>query len=675
VVESGEVGNAPSLTTEALETVLNSGASGVLASVGTARPSELGAIRFGVFEVDLHAGELRKQGVRIKLQEQPFQVLQVLLEKPGEVVTREDLRQRIWPADTFVDFDGGVNNAIKRLREALGDRAETPRYIETLPRRGYRFIGTVNGSAQAAPASGSPPLVEPHAEPAASRRTLRAGILIGLGLAALLLAVLGFTPNQWWNHLRGRSAVPEIRSIAVLPLQNLSGDPTQEYFADAMTEELITDLSQISALKVISHTSVDTYKKSSKSLPEIARELHVDGVVAGSVMRSGDKIRITAQLIYAPEDKNLWAERYDRDLSDALTLQRTIAAAIGDEIRIKITPETKVRLGSKQPVNPKALDAYLTGRYHFEKQAQTEFIKGMQGVAEEEYSESIRSFRKAIEEDPNYAQGYVGLANALLSARQSDQDVGEARAAVKKALELDDRLEDAHLTLATMCLDNDWDWAGAEREFQQIVQLNPSSARGHDQYGYYLDGMGRFTEGLEQHQRAQELDPGNDHLSGELYFRQQWNLDRNLAVDLAGPNGSLNGYNNGDWYRAVEYERLGMQREAIVEWERVGNEYGYPDVAQAAAKGFAKAGYKGALRAITQGMEGYLRRGKYVSKEFLAHFYGELGDKDRAFYWLEKSYHDREYSFQFLKVDPLWGENLRSDPRFQDLVRRVGLPP
>ena len=644
--------------------------------MGTASPSELGRIRFGVFEVDPCAGELRKQGVRIKLQEQPFQVLQLLLERPGQVVTREEMCQRIWPADTFVDFEAGVNNAVKRLREALGDKAETPRFIETLPRRGYRFVGTVNGSAQAVPANGSPPIVEPHAEPRASRRTLRTGILIGLGLAALLLAILGFTPNRWWRHLRGMNDVPQIRSIAVLPLQNLSGDPSQEYFADGMTEELITDLSQISALTVISHTSVNTYKKSSKSLPEIARELHVDGVVTGSVTRSGERIRIIAQLVYAPEDKNLWAERYDRDLSGALTLQRTIAAAIGDEIRLKITPETKVRLGSKRPVNPKALDAYLTGRYHFEKKVLADFIRGMERVVEEEYSESIRSFRKAIEEDPNYAQGYVGLADALLSAPvQSDQDVGEARAAVKKALELDDRLEDAHLTLATMCLENDWDWAGAEREFQQIVHLNPSSARGHDQYGYYLDGMGRFTEGLEQHQRAQELDPGNDHLGGELYFRQQWNLDRNLTVSLAGPNGSVNGYNNGDWYRAVEYERLGMQREAIVEWERVGNEYGYPDLAQAAEKGFAKAGYKGALRAVTQGMEAYSRRGEYADKVLLAHFYGELGDRDRAFDWLEKAYEDRDAPFQFLKVDPLWGENLRSDPRFQDLIRRVGLPP
>src|SRR6266849_8169061 len=273
--------------------------------MATSSPSQLGAIRFGVFEVDLRAGELRKQGVKIKLQEQPFQVLQVLLEKPGEVVTREEMRQRIWPVDTFVDFNGGVNNAVKRLREALGDSAESPRYVETIPRRGYRFIGTVNGNALSTPPYGSLPTAKPDAKPRTSRRTLRTGILIGLGLAALFLAVLGSTPNPWWQHLRGRSGVPQIRSIAVLPLQNLSGDPAQEYFADAMTDELITELSHIRALKVISRTSVMRYKKTDKPLPQIARELNVDVIVAGSVLRSGDRVRITAQLIDPSKDTNL----------------------------------------------------------------------------------------------------------------------------------------------------------------------------------------------------------------------------------------------------------------------------------------------------------------------------------------------------------------------------------
>ena len=263
--------------------VVNCLPSGVFASMDTASPSQLGAIRFGVFEVDLRTGELRKQGVKIKLQDQPLQLLQILLERPGEVVTREELRQRIWPADTFVDLDGGVNNAVKRLREALGDKAETPRFIETLPRRGYRFIETVNGSTLSTPVNGS----QPKAEPRLSRRTLRAGVLIGLGSVVLLLGVARFAPGRWWQSLRGRGDLPQIRSLAVLPLQNLSGDQTQEYFADAMTEELITEFSRLSTLRVISRTSVMRYKKTDKPLPEIARELGVDGIVEGSVLRSG----------------------------------------------------------------------------------------------------------------------------------------------------------------------------------------------------------------------------------------------------------------------------------------------------------------------------------------------------------------------------------------------------
>ncbi len=371
-------------------------------------PSQVGAIRFGVFEVDLRAGELRKQGVKIKLQDQPFQLLQILLEQPGEVVTREELRQRIWPSDTFVDFDGGVNNAVKRLREALGDKAETPRFIETLPRRGYRFIGTVNGSTSSTRAAALPSSAEPSAESWLKRRTLRAGILIGLGSAVLLLGVAGFASRKWWQYFLGRGNVPQIRSIAVLPLQSLSGDPTQEYFADAMTDELITEVSRISALRVISRTSVMRYKKTDKPLPEIARELGVDGVVEGSVLRSGDRVRITAQLIYAPTDTNVWAQTYDRDLQDLLILQGAVAQAVADEIRVKMTPGEQAQLHSSRPVNLKAHEAYLQGQYHLQLEREGVFKKDgvMLGAAEEAKAEQY--FRQAIQEDPSAISGDLG---------------------------------------------------------------------------------------------------------------------------------------------------------------------------------------------------------------------------------------------------------------------------
>src|SRR5438445_5802934 len=263
------------------------------------------SVRFGAFELDQDAGELRKQGTRMKLQEQPLQMLQVLLQRPGEVVTREELQQKIWPSDTFVDFDHGINNAIKRLREALGDTAETPRYVETLPRRGYRFIGKIECNA------------------------------------------------------------PRMRSLAVLPLENLSRDPQQEYFAEGLTEALITTLAKIGELRVVSRTSAMLYKGVRKPLREIARELEVDAIVEGTVLRAGRRVRITAQLIDAPKEMHLWAESYERDLRDVLALQAEVAQAIAREIRVKLTPVDQARFAEVRAVDPDAYEAYLRGRYHW----------------------------------------------------------------------------------------------------------------------------------------------------------------------------------------------------------------------------------------------------------------------------------------------------------------------
>ena len=307
-----------------------------------AHPSR-GAVRFGVFEVDLRAGELRKQGVKIKLQEQPFHLLQMLLEHPGEIVTREELRGRIWPADTFVDFDQGLNNAIKRLRESLSDSPENPRFIETIPRHGYRFI-----------------------------------------------ANLGVTPGQ-------------IKSLAVLPLENLSRDPEQEYFAEGLTEALITTLAKIGELRVVSRTSAMQYKGVHKPLREIARELEVNAIVEGTVLRAGRRVRITAQLIDAPKESHLWAESYERDLRNVLALQTEVAQAIAREIRVKLTPLDQARFADAPAVDPDAYEAYLKGRYHWNRRS---------GAA---VKKAIQWFQRAISKDPSYAAAYTGLADAYLS--------------------------------------------------------------------------------------------------------------------------------------------------------------------------------------------------------------------------------------------------------------------
>src|SRR5213594_2647771 len=304
------------------------------------RPSH-GTVRFGIFELDADAGELRKQGTRMKLQEQPLQMLQVLLQRPGEVVTREELQQKIWPSDTFVDFDHGINNAIKRLREALGDNTETPRYIETLPRRGYRFIGKIEREA------------------------------------------------------------PRFRSLAVLPLENLSRDPEQEDFAEGLTEALITTLAKIGELRVVSRTSVMQYKGVHKPLREIARELEVDFVVEGTVLRAGRRVRITAQLIDAPKEMHLWAESYEGGLRDVLTLQAEVARAIAREVQVKLTPEERAHLAQVRRVDPEAYEAYLKGRYHWNRHSAEGFGK------------AVQYFQEAIAKDPTYAAAYTGLADCF----------------------------------------------------------------------------------------------------------------------------------------------------------------------------------------------------------------------------------------------------------------------
>ena len=357
-----------------------------------------GRLRFGVFELDLRAGELRKHGLRVRLQEQPIQLLAMLLEHPGEVVTREELQKKLWPADTFVDFNHGLNKAISKIRESLSDPAESPRFVETVARRGYRFLAEVK-VVDTVPVRGPKLATQPHPTAEARDRPDLAGKLAMLKrhltslvwkVSLFVLLVLMASLATWKLHSWKRPP-PVIRSLAVLPLESLSSDASQDYFADGMTDELISDLGQISALRVISRTSVMAYKHTRKPLPQIARELNVDAVVEGTVLRSGDQVRITAQLIEASADKHLWSQSYQGELRDTLALQNQVASAIADQIRITVNPQELAALKNVRVVNPQAYESFLKGRYFWNKRT----ADGLK-VA-------LAYFNQAIEEDPKYA--------------------------------------------------------------------------------------------------------------------------------------------------------------------------------------------------------------------------------------------------------------------------------
>ncbi len=618
-------------------------------------------IHFGVFELDMRAGELRKKGVRVKLQEQPFQILVMLLEHPGQVVTREGLHQKLWPEGTFVDFEHGLNAAVNRLRDALDDSPENSRFVETLPRRGYRFIAPVEGVSVSPPA-----------------RTLRASWARpawGVGLTLMALAVLvGMNVGGLRDRLLGGPAPEEITSIAVLPLENLSGDPEQDYFADGMTEALITELSKISALRVISRQSVSQFKGTNKPLPEIARELDVDAVVEGSAVHVGpavggtsDRVRISAQLIQAVPERHLWAESYERDLRDVLALQSEMARAIAREVKATLTPEEEARLASARPVNPEAYEAFLKGRYFYHKRTEEGLRKGL------EY------YQQAIAKDPTYAPAHLGAADSYLvmagwALIPPTEAYVKARAAVMKALEIDETLGHAHSNLAGIRYEYEWDWLGAEREFKRALELNPNRVGIHRYHAEFLSFMGRHTEAIAEAERAHELRPLQlityTMVGITLHNARQYDqaIEQCQEVLELDPN-----FVPALYYLGRAYEQKGQYEEAITHLAEARRISG---ASSRMAAGLAHAYALSGRRADAQQILDELTRRpsqSYVSPYEVGIVFVGLGDGEQALTWLDRAVEERDTYAVHLKVDPRL-DPLRSDPRFHSLLRRMNFP-
>jgi TolB-like protein/DNA-binding winged helix-turn-helix (wHTH) protein/Tfp pilus assembly protein PilF len=612
-------------------------------------------ICFRKFELDLTSGELHKYGRKVPLPPKAFEVLRALVEHPGEVVTREDLRARLWPADTFVEFEDSLNHAVNKLRRLLGDSAEDPQFIETLPRFGYRFI---------APTSGHDTSEEP---PKPRRRFLVPLLVSALALSAVIAVLLAYDVGGLRRRLMGRPAEPAIRSLAVLPLSNLTGDPQQEYFADGMTDALITDLAKIRGVKVISRTSVMQFKNVQKPLSEIARALGVEGIVEGSVQRSGERVRVTAQLIRAATDTHLWSESYERDTRDVLTLEGEVSQAIAREIKVAVSPEetrTMVRAG---PVNPEAYEAYLKGQSHWYQ------------LSREHFDAAFQYFELALQKDPNFALAYVGVSNVWMMRGDAgfmapNETMPKAKVAVSKALALDESLSEAHIALANILEPYDRDWAAAEREFRRGIELNPNSADGHFMYADFLISQKRTNEWNSEIHKTLELDPFNPFFQcfygWHLVYLQrydeaiaQFRKVLEIAPDFSSAHMGLWG----------AYYKKGMPDEALAEARKFFSVLHDHEVEEALVRGYAEGGY---ARAMHLGADVLAARSQrtHVPAVRIARLYAHAGAKEQALHWLQKACDERESPMTHLGVAWDW-DFLRPDPRFQDLMRRVGLTP
>lgn len=616
-------------------------------------------VQFGVFELDPQRLELRKQGLKVKLQEQPLKILRLLLESPGQIVNREQLRSRIWPADTFVEFDKGLYSAMARLRDALGDSSASPRFIETVARHGYRFIAPVTqlGLAPALPLD-TPDKPGIVLAPAGRRfvLSLLAGLLGGALLLALLLT-FNLAGTREWLY----SQTHPIRSLAVLPLENLSGDPEQEYFADGMTDELITTLAKLGSFRVVSRTSVMRFKKVSKPLAQVAQELSVDAVVEGTVERVGSHVRIRVQLIHADTDRHLWAQTYDRELRDTLLLQSEAARDIAQQIQFRLDSDRRPPAPPPRQVNPQAYEAYLHGLYFSNKRSTENFTR------------AINYFQQAISIDPSYAAAYSGLSNALLGEMFTGtphRNVREqATFAAMKSIDLDPNLPESHDTLGGIHEFYEWDWSAAEHEYRRAIELNPNFAAAHQDYAIFLSLQGRFDQAMAEAQRAQDLDP----LSPFIRTTFCWDLSFAHRFEQAAKKcrEALEldpDFNHAHSNLAKIYASLKEGDQAFQEYFKTAVLSGKsPSQLAQLQTSFRREGLPGVW-----GTELLWLQAEDSDPYEIAALHAWLGHKEQTFTWLQKAYDQHSPHMEEANQDAAF-DNVRSDTRYSALLHHLKL--
>jgi TolB-like protein len=577
------------------------------------------SIVFSNFEVDLRSGELRKNGRKIRIQRLPFQLLSILVERPNEMVTREEVSRRLWPADTFVDFDHSIGTAINKLRGALGDSAENPRYVETLPRRGFRFIGKI----------------EPTADPKSRQ-------------------LAGMPAEQ-----PGKHSFPPIK-LVVLPFQNFSGDPAQEYFTDGVTEEMISQLGRLngSQLGVIARTTSMVYKNTSKNIAQIGRELAVDYVLESSVRREGDQVRITVQLIRASDQVHVWTSNYDRKVRDSIAVQEEVAREVAQQIDVNLS-----RPVARRTLDPEANEIYLRGRFFLNQ------------FTPDGYSQAAAHFNRVVETDPKFAPAYAGISEAyaflVITNTISPQEAWpKVRDAAQKAVELDSTLCEGCLNLAHFQM-HMWNWKGAEPDFKRAISLNPSNEKAHRWYAAYLTSVERHQEALEQVTISRDLDPlssiTNVEIARELYYARQYEeaIEEARKAELLNPH-----YARVHFWLGRAYAQIGKFGEALAQAERAGAPGSVLQLTETAYAA-ARAGMTERSRELLQSLKEHAQD-RYVPAYDFASIHIALGEKELALEYLQEAYQGHSWALIVIAVEPRL-DPLRSDPRFQRLVQKVGL--